>query len=132
MPIAARRPCWKVGCPNYQPCGVHPKIKRDLQQSRRYDDRRGSASERGYGYRWQKYAAGFKKCNPFCVDPYKRHPKQIKATEHVDHIEKVSGPNDPKFWDVSNHQGLCQSCHSWKTAVIDGGFGHPEKSNLER
>ncbi|WP_232338165.1 MULTISPECIES: HNH endonuclease [Bordetella] len=29
------------------------------------------------------------------------------------------------FWDTSNWQGLCWSCHSIKTAREDGGFGHP-------
>jgi 5-methylcytosine-specific restriction protein A len=27
------------------------------------------------------------------------------------------------FWDPTNWQGLCDGCHSFKTATEDGGFG---------
>lgn len=42
--------------------------------------------------------------------------------DDVDHIVAVNGPADPLFWDRKNHQGLCESCHSYKTATQDGGF----------
>jgi 5-methylcytosine-specific restriction protein A len=46
-----------------------------------------------------------------------------KATAtDVDHIRRVSGADDPLFWDASNHQPVCHSCHSRKTATMDGGF----------
>jgi 5-methylcytosine-specific restriction protein A len=45
--------------------------------------------------------------------------------EHVDHVEAVDGPDDPRFWDPTCHQPLCASCHSRKTATEDGGFGRP-------
>lgn len=40
----------------------------------------------------------------------------------VDHIDPVDGPGDPRFWDQTNWQALCSSCHSKKTATNDGGF----------
>jgi 5-methylcytosine-specific restriction endonuclease McrA len=33
----------------------------------------------------------------------------------VDHIEPVTGPEDRKFWDPTNHQPICRSCHGVKT-----------------
>ncbi|MFR3634507.1 MAG: HNH endonuclease [Sutterella sp.] len=30
------------------------------------------------------------------------------------------------FWDQSNWQPLCHTCHSKKTAREDGGFGNSE------
>lgn len=36
------------------------------------------------------------------------------ATE-VDHIIPVTGPDDPLFWEESNHQPLTHECHSRKT-----------------
>jgi 5-methylcytosine-specific restriction protein A len=127
MPIAARRPCWKVGCSNYQPCSEHIKPKVDKGWSRRHDLQRPSSSQRGYGWHWQKYTMGFKKRNPFCIDPQRRHPHKAKRTEHVDHIKPVHGLEDPLFWDPSNHQALCASCHGYKTATEDGGFGRIKK-----
>ena len=42
----------------------------------------------------------------------------------VDHKIAVDGPNDPLFWEESNHQALCHSCHSEKTVKENGGFGN--------
>ncbi len=48
--------------------------------------------------------------------------KWIAATV-VDHIKPHKG--DKKlFWDSSNWQPLCASCHSRKTAKEDGWFGN--------
>jgi 5-methylcytosine-specific restriction protein A len=32
----------------------------------------------------------------------------------VDHIVPVSGPADPRFYDLENLQGLCHPCHNRK------------------
>ncbi|QNM94911.1 HNH endonuclease [Chitinimonas koreensis] len=45
----------------------------------------------------------------------------VPAT-HVDHIKPVA--DGGSFDDPANHQSLCQSCHSRKTAAADGGFGN--------
>ncbi|WEG14915.1 HNH endonuclease [Pullulanibacillus sp. KACC 23026] len=52
---------------------------------------------------------------------------RLEPSRHTDHIKPVSGPNDPLFWDPNNHQALCVSCHSTKTAKEDGGFGRRKK-----
>jgi len=56
-----------------------------------------------------------------------RREQTLTPSTVVDHIQPVKGPEDPAFWDPRNHQALCRSCHSAKTAARDGGFGN-EKS----
>lgn len=35
-------------------------------------------------------------------------------SEVIDHIEPVDGPNDPRFWQRENWQGLCARDHDRK------------------
>jgi 5-methylcytosine-specific restriction protein A len=85
-------------------------------------DRR-SASARGYGRRWQKYRLAFlhRAANALCVEC--RKTGRITAATVVDHIIPHKG-NDRLFWDPTNHQPLCATCHNKKTVREDGGFGH--------
>lgn len=70
---------------------------------------RKSSAERGYGSRWQKYRDAFLKRNPLCV----MHQKlgQVVQATVVDHIIPHRG-DQSLFWDKSNHQALCESCHN--------------------
>jgi 5-methylcytosine-specific restriction protein A len=72
--------------------------------------------EKGYGRRWQKGRAVFLKKHPLCVrctEAGKLTPATI-----VDHIVPHRG--DPVlFWDESNWQPLCKSCHDIKTMTDD-------------
>jgi 5-methylcytosine-specific restriction protein A len=83
---------------------------------------RPSASERGYGRRWQKARAGYLARHPLCVDPYRDHGIRVVAATELDHIIPHKG-DMTLFWDVSNWQALCKACHARKTATEDGGFG---------
>jgi len=54
-------------------------------------------------------------------EPLCRHcalNNRVTAATDVDHVDGDDGNNDP-----SNHQSLCRSCHSAKTARENGGFG---------
>lgn len=89
---------------------------------RESDDRRGSASSRGYGYKWQKARDQFLRDNPLCQEHAKSHrsvPAQV-----VDHIEapklrEARESGDPArielaqslFWNRKNWQALCKFCH---------------------
>ena len=42
---------------------------------------------------------------------------RVTPARDVDHVQRVLGANDPLFWDPANHQSLCASCHSTKTAT---------------
>ena len=123
MPRKAKKPCSWPGCPEtvligtgY--CEIH-KRKKDKE----YEARRGTSAERGYGNtRWRKYRKWFlsQRENALCVDCMKEG-RAVPATD-VDHIVPVDGPDDPLFWEQTNHQGLCHSHHSSKTAK-ERGFG---------
>jgi 5-methylcytosine-specific restriction enzyme A len=46
---------------------------------------------------------------------------RVEPATCVDHISAMTGPNDPRWYDASNHRSLCQRCHSAKTVRQDGG-----------
>lgn len=87
-----------------------------------HDAKRGSAASRGYGPEWRRYRAGFLVEHPLCA--LCADAGVLAAAALVDHIEPHRGDKD-LFWSASNHQALCCSCHSRKTAR-EGG--HVEQS----
>ena len=120
----AHRFCNHPGCNNfatqYGYCDRHIEdyyIKMERTKAaanKRADKRRGTARQRGYTYRWDKYSRAFlaRPENKFC----KLHLDDgcnILA-QCVDHIEPPSSANDPLFWDASNHQAACIHCNSVK------------------
>lgn len=99
-------------------------MARDTAQvaKRDHDDRRGSASSRGYGYAWQKARDQFLRDNPFCAE-HGRQGKMVAASV-VDHIvapklreARESGDSvriaeaHQLFWSRTNWQPLCKLCH---------------------
>lgn len=122
MPMKPARPCRYPGCPALTRdrsgyCDAHLK-----QTRRQYDNDRGTATERGYDYRWQRYRTMYLSEHPLCAACLKAD-KVVEATV-VDHIIPHRG--DMKlFWDPNNHQPLCKPCHDIKTAKEDGAFGNP-------
>jgi 5-methylcytosine-specific restriction protein A len=117
-----QRPCATFGCAGLvsgedrycEACQARPR-------RREYDDHRPSAAKRGYGHRWRVYSRWYLRQHPLCVEC--ERAGRVKASTDVDHIEAVDGPDDPLFWDETNHQALCHECHSAKTCREDGGFG---------
>jgi 5-methylcytosine-specific restriction enzyme A len=76
----------------------------------------GPTRGRIYYGRWRRYSREYLRSNGTCV-------RCGKAATDVDH--KIPHRDDEqKFWDPTNHQALCHSCHSVKTAAEDGGFGN--------
>lgn len=106
-----------------------------------------SATQRGYNFKWQKYAKQYKRDNPYCVALHCYDCNQIfkkgqaqncpicraelrvcgRPTQCVDHIVPVKGPDDPLFWDERNHESMCYGCHSRVTIIYDSGFGRSKK-----
>jgi len=120
MTIRARVPCRHSGCaallaePGY--CEKH------LQQVRQQtDERRGSASSRGYNSRWRKARATWLSRHPLCAECERQ--RRVAPATVVDHITPHRGDQD-LFWDTKNWQSLCKPCHDKKTAREDGGFGN--------
>lgn len=102
----AGRVCVGNGMPS------RPPIHRPKRAPMR--DGRPSAAKRGYDSDWRKLRLVVLDEEPVCRSCGR------EASEHVDHIVALAkgGTNDR-----SNLQGLCQRCHSVKTARVDGAFG---------
>lgn len=112
MPSRVKTKCRQPGChiliesPGY--CEKHIKQKNQL-----YDKQRGTAHQRGYTKNWGDYSKAFRARpdNQFCV---LNLPGCTGFAECVDHIDPVNGPDDPKFWNESNHQPACNHCNRRK------------------
>jgi 5-methylcytosine-specific restriction protein A len=117
-----KRFCLKQGCSTIVDTGY---CESHTPEKHAYDNYRGTAAERGYDSRWQKYSRLYRKKNPLCVMCLDKG--LIVPSQHVDHIIAVKGANDPLFYKESNHQALCAPCHSRKTIEVDGGFGNGHK-----
>jgi 5-methylcytosine-specific restriction protein A len=78
------------------------------EQSKVYDQRRGSARERGYNVRWEKARRTFLTRHPLCLGceaVYRVEPAVI-----VDHVIPHGGDSN-RFWDTSHWQGCCKWHH---------------------
>lgn len=122
MPTKALHFCNRPGCDvlvSGRFCDEHAK-----EEQRRYDRQRGTAHERGYTSRWQKYSKWFLKQpeNVFCK--LQLHGCTGIA-QCVDHIDPPNGPDDPMFWRPDNHQPACIHCNSVKGRRKMVGKGNP-------
>ncbi len=122
MPRAAPRPCTNPGCGVLVHDGTSRCEKHKYVEARQLDQRRGSSTQRGYGYKWQQAREAYLRAHPLCA----RHEErgEIVAATVVDHIVPHKGDMS-LFWKRSNWQSLCKDCHDLKTATEDGGFGRP-------
>lgn len=110
-PYNPPKSCFQPGCPNV----THKTYcdKHSVKHSRIYDKSRGNAAARGYDYHWQKERTAHLMRNPLCIECMKSD--KITAAIVVDHIIPHKG-NMKLFWDQSNWQSLCVSCHNSKSA----------------
>jgi 5-methylcytosine-specific restriction enzyme A len=116
-PYAPKHPCSYPGCAALIDAGDSRCEKHRIQEQREYDQQRGSSASRGYGWKWRIARKAFLKQHPLCAGCQSKGI--LKAAKVADHITPHKG--DPVlFWDQSNWQSLCLSCHSRKTAVSDG------------
>ncbi len=74
-----------------------------------------------YGAEWKQARRIYLRSHPLCVDCQKQ--SRIVQATYLDHIKPHKG-DLTLFWNQSNWQGLCHSCHSRKTAQQDGGYGN--------
>lgn len=122
MPARPLRPCPYPGCTTLTRggrCDAHQYVER-----REHDRSRGSATARGYGYRWQKASKAFLREHPLCMCPdCDEGRKRVTPAVLVDH--RIPHRGDMRlFWDRSNWQAMAKACHDRKTATEDGGFGN--------
>ena len=127
--IRPKKPCAHPGCrewalPGRSYCAkhqaehdaarkeAHERMLREISQARaeaqkEKDKRRGTAAARGYDSAWNRARKAYIIRHPLCA------VCGAPATD-VDHIKPHKG--DKKiFWDSSNWQPLCHSCHAKKT-----------------
>lgn len=121
MPSRPKKPCSYPGCPLLVESGERYCLKHKRETNRQYDKQRGTAAQRGYDARWQKYRKWFLNHNPLCIEC--RKEGRLTPATVVDHIIPHKGDME-LFWDTNNHQSLCKRCHDRKTAKEDGGFGN--------
>ena len=67
-----------------------------------------TSAQRGYGHRWRKVREGYLRSHPICVICYKQN--RVTAATVVDHIKPHNGCQK-LFWDKTNWQALCKTCH---------------------
>ena len=126
MPKRPRKACNKAGCPELIEPGNTYCDKHRIERINRYERyERDQKSKKLYRYRWQKTSKYFLSHNPLCVE-CKKNDKVTAATV-TDHIVPHKR-NKKLFWNRSNWQALCKSCHDRKTAKEDGGFGNKIRS----
>lgn len=101
----------------------HQKEEQQRQRARQYNERRPEW-HRLYDRDWRAYTAVYLAEHPYCVECLKKGIHTF-ATE-VDHIIPHKGDR-ALFWDIKNHQGLCDSDHSRKTAKENGGFKYAKR-----
>jgi len=119
----AKRPCARPGCAALVAKGYCEAHKKDSAAARRVVVKAALISTKWYNSkRWKATRIGFFMRHPLCADPYSRHGAGPVAATDLDH--KTPHKEDfGLFWDPTNWQGLCKACHSYKTAMEDGGFG---------
>lgn len=122
MPTAAPRPCARSGCARLvtanRYCVEHSRERGFAALTRQdFDRRRGTRTARGYNNTWLKASKTFRLKHPLC----KRCEEQGRLTSAAvtDHVIPHYG-DQTLFWDESNWQALCKSCHDAKTAREDG------------
>lgn len=112
MPRRPKTPCKYPGCPRLVPYGR----KYCEEHERQCQGDRADAETRGYGWEWQKARKFFLKRHPWCIR-CKAKGRLVPATV-VDHIKPHRGDAE-LFWDETNWQPLCKSCHDHKTMTED-------------
>jgi 5-methylcytosine-specific restriction protein A len=83
---------------------------------------RSTASERGYGWRWQQARAGHLRSHPWCVMCLRQGLKTHATV--VDHVQPHRG-DSKLFWSKANWQSLCKPHHdSTKQAIENRGYSN--------
>ena len=110
MPPRTPKPCSYPNCraltASARYCEQHKNTGWEAHQQGK------TASERGYGYSWQKLRMSALKRDKFLCQECRRNGKAIAAND-VDHkLAKAHGGSD----SMDNLESLCRKCHRAKTA----------------
>lgn len=123
MPTAAKHPCLTPRCPALIPRGKTRCAACEREAELRDRTRRGSAHERGYDARWQKYRLAFLAAHPICV--LCEAEGRVEPATVVDH-ERAHKGDQQLFWDPNNHRPVCKPHHDARTDEGDFGRAIPK------
>lgn len=112
MPRLPKIPCKHPRCSNLVPAGV--KFCEEHSNLHRADAK--TTKQKGYDGRWRRARTRFLRRYPLCVR-CRAKGKFVVATV-VNHVIPHRG-DQGLFWDESNWQPLCKSCHDTKTMTED-------------
>ena len=118
-------------CKMHKPKPKHQKanqIKQAKPSKLKRIDHRLSASQRGYDVRWRSARELFLDNEPLCRNCTLKDI--ITGADVVDHIIPHRGDHE-LFWDQTNWQPLCYSCHSIKTTTIDNKLSDYQVAQLK-
>ena len=110
MPRRPGTPCLHPGCPAIVPPGQKGRCEAHRKSYARGIDRdRGTATDRGYDTRWARFRRTYLNEHPLCGCGC------LRPAVEIHHLQPVSGPDDPRFYDEKNMVGLTKVCHSRET-----------------
>ena len=114
MPLKAKKPCAKIGCPKLTNGGYCEEHKKLMEN--KYENERETASERGYNSQWAKVRVMKLHLNPICERCLLRG---VTVGAYLVH-HKDRNPNNNM---EDNLESLCRDCHDaehkterWKMA----------------
>lgn len=126
MSLRPKSICIWAGCqktidkPTY--CAVHQQVAEARDKAKKNNHK--TEFTKLYNWEWRKFRARYVKEHPLCVHCLKEG--KLTPTQDVDHIIAHEG-NKERFWDESNLQALCKSCHSKKTMKYDNAFNNRKR-----
>ncbi len=118
-------------CKLHKPKPKHQKatqIKQAEPAKLKRIDNRPSSAQRGYDARWRSARELFLANEPLCRNCMLQNI--ITGADVVDHIIPHRGDQE-LFWDQTNWQPLCYSCHSIKTTTIDNKLSDYDVAQLK-
>lgn len=118
VPKKPKRPCSYPGCPELTDERYCKKHKQETEKT--YGKSCRPYSHLYNSSRWRKLRRQFLIKHPLCAEC--RRLGVINPSRVVDHIKPHQG-DESLFWDETNLQALCKSCHDRKTAKEDGRWG---------
>lgn len=83
---------------------------------KKYDEKRGTASQRGYTYKWRQFARKFLESHPACAMCGAPATVCDHKTDTADMMMDAYGEFD---YDDRNYQALCARCNALKGATSD-------------
>lgn len=82
-------------------------------QRKEWDERRGTAAERGYDHRWRTFRLSYLARHPLCTDCESQG--LVRPAVHIHHIKKLRDHPEYKY-DEQWLMPLCETCHNVRTA----------------